>query len=103
MGGGLLVGGGEFAELRDGGGNGFESVVDFGGGGVAAETEANAGAGVFGGEADSGEDVRRLDGAGGASGSGGNADAFEVEGNDEGFAFDSREGEIRCVEGARCI
>ena len=48
MGGGLLIGGGEFAELGDGGGDGFESVIDFGFCGVAAEAEADAGAGVLG-------------------------------------------------------
>ena len=57
MGGGLLIGGGEFAELGDGGGDGFERVIDFGFGGVAAEAEADAGASVFGGEADGGENV----------------------------------------------
>jgi len=68
MGGGLLIGRGEFAELGDGGGHGFESVINFGFGGVAAEAEADAGAGFVGGKADGGEDVRGFDGAGRASG-----------------------------------
>ena len=76
MGGGLLIGGGEFAELGDGGGDGFERVIDFGFGGVAAEAETDAGASIFGGEADGGEDVRWFDGAGRAGSAGGNADAF---------------------------
>jgi hypothetical protein len=59
-----LVGGREFAELRYGGGNDFESGGDFLLGGVAAEAETDGGAGVFGAEADGGEDVRRLDGSG---------------------------------------
>ena len=48
MGGGLLIGGGEFAELSDGGGNDFEGRGDFLWSGVAAEAEADAGAGVLG-------------------------------------------------------
>ena len=76
MGGGFLVGGGEFAELGDGGGDGFECVIDFGFGGVAAEAEADAGAGFVGGEADGGEDVRGFDSAGRAGGASGNGDAF---------------------------
>ena len=70
MGGGLLIGGGEFAELGDGGGDGFESVIDFRFGGVAAEAETDAGAGFVGSEADGGENVRRFDGTGGTSGAG---------------------------------
>src|ERR1051325_123994 len=53
----FAIGGREFAELRDGGGNGFESVIDFGFGGVAPEAEADAGARVVGRKADGGEDV----------------------------------------------
>ena len=67
---GLLIGGGKFAELGNGGGNGFEGVIDFGFGGVPAEAEADAGTGFVGGEADGGENVRRFDGAGGAGGAG---------------------------------
>ena len=50
MSGGFLIGGREFAELGDGGGDGFEGVIDFGVGGVAAKAEANAGACVFRGK-----------------------------------------------------
>src|SRR5690348_15438274 len=94
-GGGLAaVGGREFAELRDGGGDGFEGVVDFRLRGVAAEAETDAGARRVGREADGREDVRRLDGAGRASRAGGAGDALHVEGDDEGFAFDSRESDV---------
>src|SRR5207253_3235270 len=103
MGRGLLIGGRKFAELGDGGGDGFERVIDFGFGGVATEAEADAGTGFVGGEADGGENVRRLDGAGRASGTGGNADAFQIERDDEGFAFDSWKREIGCVRRARRV
>jgi len=103
MGGGFLVGGREFAELGDGSGDGFESVVDFGFGGVAAKAETDAGTGFVGGEADGGEDVRGFDCAGRASGAGRNADAFQIEGDDEGFAFDSGKSEIGCVRSARRV
>ena len=63
-----MVGGRKLAELGYGGWDDFEGGGDFGFGGVAAEAEANAGAGVFGGEADGREDVRRFDGAGRARG-----------------------------------
>jgi hypothetical protein len=43
----FLVGGGEFAELSDGGGNDFEGGGYFLSGGVAAEAEADAGASFF--------------------------------------------------------
>src|ERR1700675_720226 len=58
--------------------------------------------GVGGGEADGGEDVRRFDGAGGAGGSGGAGEAFEIEGDDEGFAFEAGKkdiGGVGCTRG----
>src|SRR5262249_4630073 len=103
MGGGLLVGGGEFAELRDGSGDGLECAIDFGLGGVTAETETDAGASIFGGESDSSEDVRRFDGAGRARSAGGDGNSFKVEGNDKRFAFDSGKREICSVESARRV
>ena len=53
----LAVGGREFAELREGGGNDFKGGIDFGLGCVAAEAEADAGAGFRGRETDGGEHV----------------------------------------------
>ena len=70
MGGGFLIGGGEFAELGDGGGDSFECVIDFGFGSVAPEAEADAGTSFVGGKADGSEDVRGFDGAGRAGGAG---------------------------------
>src|ERR1700676_1479193 len=100
-GGGLLsVGGGNGAQLCDGGGDYVQGEIDFGGGGVAAEAEAEGSAGVFGGEADGGEDVGRLDGAGRAGGAGGNGKAFEVESDEQGFAFEAGEGDVGGVGGA---
>lgn len=59
----LLVGGGEFAKLGDGGGDDFERGGDLLCAGVAAKAEADAGTSVFRRKADGGEDVGGLDGA----------------------------------------
>jgi len=82
------------AKLCDRSGDDFERVGDVCGGGVAAEAEANAGARLFWRHANRGEDVGRLDGAGGAGCSGGARKAFEIQRDDESFAFDSRKSEI---------
>ena len=92
-----MVGGGELAELGDGGGDDLEGEVDVGLCGVAAEAKAQAGAGVFRGQADGGEDVRGFDGAGGAGGAGGTSKTLEVESDEERFAFNAGENEIRGV------
>ena len=60
----FLISRGQFAELRYGSGNDFESGGYFLLGGVAAEAETDRGAGVFGAAADSSEYVRRFDGSG---------------------------------------
>ncbi len=60
----LLVGGREFAELRNSGWNNAQSEIDIGLRGVAAEAEAKAGARIFGRQTNGCEDVRRLDGTG---------------------------------------
>ena len=60
----LLISSGEFAELRYGSGNDFDCCGYFLLCRVAAEAETDRGAGVFGAEADGGEDVRRFDGSG---------------------------------------
>src|SRR5262249_51003053 len=96
------IGGRELTELSDGAGNGFESESDVGGRSVAAETEADGGAGVFRRQTDGGEHVRRFDGARGASGAGGAGETLQVEGDDEGFAFDAGKGDVRGVGSARC-
>src|SRR5690242_18638353 len=72
----LLVGGGELAELCNGGGDGFEGEGDVRTGGVAAETEADGGAGFFGWQADGGEDMGGFDSAGRAGGSCGAGEAL---------------------------
>jgi len=97
----LSVGGGEFAELGDDGGDYAQGEIDVSGSGVAAKAEAEAGAGFVGGKADGGEDMRWLDCAGRARGSGGTSEAFQVEGNEEGFAFDAGKDKIGGVRSAR--
>ena len=98
-----MVGGGEFAEVGYGGGDEFEGGGDFGFGGVAAEAEADASAGVGGGKADGGKDMRGFDGAGGAGGSGGAREALEIEGDDEGFAFEAWEKDVGGIGSARGV
>src|SRR5215472_10431023 len=60
----LLVGGGELAKLGDGGRDDLQGEVDVGLRCVASEAETQAGARFLGRQADGGEDMRRLDGAG---------------------------------------
>src|SRR6266849_2889019 len=90
----FAIGGGKFAELSGGGGDHVQGEVDVGGSGVAAEAEAQTGAGFLWWQTNGGEDVRWFDGAGGARGAGGTGETFEVEGDEEGFAFDAGEDEI---------
>src|SRR5262252_6951267 len=96
------IGGRELTELSDGAGNGFESKSDVGGRSVAAETEADGSAGFFRRQTDGGEHVGRFDGARGAGGAGGASETLQVEGDDEGFAFDAGKGDVRGVGSARC-
>src|SRR6266446_3550058 len=98
----FAIGGGKFAELSDGGGDHVQGEVDVGGSGVAAEAEAQTGAGFLWWQTNGGEDVRWFDGAGGAGGPGGAGETFEVEGDEEGFAFDAGENKIRSVGSAGC-
>src|SRR5712664_950952 len=102
MGYSFLVRGGKLAELGDGGGDHVQGEINFCGSGVAAEAEAKAGAGFFGRQTDRSENVRGLDGAGGTSGTGGTGQTFQVEGNEEGFAFDAGEDKICGVRSAGC-
>src|SRR5260370_41924305 len=102
MGYSFLVRGGKLAELGDGGGDHVQSEIDIRGSGVAAKAEAKAGAGFFGRQTDGGKHVRGLDGAGGTSGTGGTGQTFQVEGNEEGFAFDAGEDKICGVRSAGC-
>lgn len=77
MGGGLfLISRGKFAELRNSGGDSAQGKIDVGLRGVTAQAEAQAGARLFGGQADGGQDVRRLDSAGRAGRTGGASEAF---------------------------
>src|SRR5258708_1385516 len=71
------------------------------GGGVAAGAGAQAGGGFFRRQTDGGKDVRWLDGARGTGGSGRTSKAFQVERDEEGFAFDAGKDEICGVRSAR--
>src|SRR5229473_8061401 len=102
MGYSFLVRGGKLAELGDGGRDHVQGEINFCGSGVAAEAEAKAGAGFFGRQTDRSENVRRLDGAGRAGGPGGTGETFQVEGDEEGFAFDAGEDKICGVRSAGC-
>ena len=77
------------AKLRDSGGYSVKSEINFRFGGVAAETEPEAGLGLRARETDGSEHVRRLDRAGRAGGASGTSQSFEVESDDERFAFDA--------------
>src|SRR5215472_10298188 len=96
------IGGRELTELSDGAGNGFESESNVGRRSVAAETEADGSTGFFRRQTDGGEHVGRFDGARRAGGAGGASEALQVEGDDEGFAFDAGKGDVRGVGSARC-
>src|SRR6266849_5793612 len=98
----FAIGGGKFAELSDGGRDCVQGEIDVRRGGVATDAEAEAGAGFFRGQADGGQNMGWLDGAGRAGGSGGTGETFEVEGNEEGFAFDAGEDDICGVGSAGC-
>ena len=68
---------------------------------MTAKAETQAGARLFRRQADRGENVRRLDGAGRASGASGAGQTLQVERDEERLAFDAGENEIRRVGGAR--
>src|SRR5262249_51916283 len=89
------------AELGHGGGHHLQREIDFSLCGVAAQAEAQGGARFLRGETDGGENVRRLDGAGRASSASRNSKALQVERDEQGFAFDTRESDIRGVRRAR--
>src|SRR5580698_8433115 len=90
----LAVGGAEVAEAGYGSGDEGEGEVDFCFGGEFGEGEADAGAGAGVGEAHGLEDVGGLGCAGLAGGASADGEAFEVEGDDEGFGFDVVEVEV---------
>src|ERR1700687_4307626 len=96
----FAVGGGEYAQLGDGGRHDLQREVDFGGGGVAAQAEAQTGAGFFRQQADGGENVRGFDSAGGAGGSGGTSETLQVQGDDQRFALEAREYHVGGVRSA---
>ena len=100
MGGGFLVGGREGAKLGDGSGDGVECELNFGGGGVAAEAEAETGFGFVVREADRGENVRRFDRAGRTGGADGTGNPFYIERDDERFALDAGEQNVRGIGSA---
>src|SRR6266446_2150363 len=101
MGDSLLVGGGEFAELGNCGGDYVQGEIDVCGSGVAAEAEAQAGAGFFRRQINGGQDVRWLDGARGTGSTSGTSEPLQVESNKEGFAFDAGEDKVGGVRSAR--
>ena len=78
----------------DGFGDDGEDVVDVGAGGGFEEAEAEAGAGAVFVEGHGHEHMAGLGGSGVAGRAAGDGDALEVEGDDEGFAFDVIEPEI---------
>src|SRR5882762_9815058 len=103
MGRGLFaIGGGKLAELGDGGGHHIQGEINVRGGGVAAEAETQARAGFFRRQTNGGEHMRRLDGARGTGGSGRTSKAFQVQRNEEGFAFDAGKDKICGIRSARC-
>src|SRR2546425_13274143 len=63
----FLVGGGELAELGDGGWDHVQGEINVRGSGVAAKAKAEAGASFFRGQGDRGENVWRVDRSGKAS------------------------------------
>ena len=79
----------ELAESRNNGGDDLQRKIKVGLRGVAAEAEAQAGARFFGGQSDGREDVRRLDGAGGASRTRRAGKALQVERDEQRFTFDA--------------
>src|SRR6266853_660731 len=97
----LAIGGREFAELGDGGGDNVKCEIDVSRSGVAAEAEAQAGASFFRRQTDGGEHVGWFNGAGGTGGSRGTRETFQIESNEEGFALDARENKICSVRRAR--
>ncbi len=82
------------AETGDKVGEEGEDGVDLGAGGVAADGEAEAACELGLGDSDGAEDVARLGRAGGASGTAGGGNPFEVEGDDQALAFDAAEGDV---------
>jgi len=90
----------ELAESGDGGGDEFERGVDVGVSVLASEREAQAGA-----ERASGSPMAlrtwEAQWTGGASRSAGDREAFEVEGDDERFAFQVVEVQVGGVGNAR--
>src|SRR5713226_389809 len=97
----LVVCGRKLAELGDGGGDDAQGKLNIRGSGMAAEAEAQAGAGFFGGQADGGQHVRRLDGTGGTGGSSRTGETFQVQRNEKGLALDAGKNQIRCDGGSR--
>src|SRR5260370_12977638 len=96
----LVVCGRKIAELGDGGGDDAQGKLNIRGSGVAAEAEAQTGAGLCRRQTNGGEDVRRLDGAGGTGGSGRTGETFQVQRNEEGFALDAGKNQVRSVGGS---
>src|SRR5438094_499073 len=68
---------------------------------MAAKAETQTGARIFGGQADGCENMRRLDRTGRAGGAGGASQTFQVESDEQGFAFDARKNKIGGVGSTR--
>src|SRR5690242_13719566 len=94
---GTGIGWRQFAELGGGFGDGVDQGVDLFGRVRSAERESQAGAGAFARESNGEEDVRRLDCAAGAGGTAGDGESFEVERDDQGFAFEPVEVDVSGV------
>ncbi len=99
---GFGVGGGEIAQVGYGCRNQREGLIYFFLGGELREGEADAGSGAGGREAHGGEDVGGLGGSGLAGAASADGEAFEVEGDDEGFGFDVIEVDVGGVGDAWC-
>src|SRR5579863_8877582 len=88
------VSGREAAQVAGRSGDGVDERVHFLKSISAAEGEAQAGAGAGGREAHGEQDVRRLDGAARTGRAAGDGEAFEVERDDHGLAFDAVEADV---------
>src|SRR6516162_2981935 len=100
-GGFFFVGWREPAKLSHSSRHDFESGINFLRCCVAAKAEADTRARFIRGKANRCEHVRGFDSSRGASRTGGAGQALEIEGNDQGFAFDSAESNVRSVGGTR--
>ena len=88
------------AQAAHGGRQGLEDPVNLGVGGGRAETESNSALDARIGQAERAQDVRGFERARRARRSGRDGDALEVERDDQRFAFDALETDVRGVRHA---